>query len=143
MEYELEKLKKTTPNDDNDLERQVEIRGINVQPLPIPTTLMPSAHQELEIEDYQSESSEDVPASILFENEPLVQDEPRVTHYTVEPSVPKPPKPRKRRRKVSFDSKIGDWGDVKNLDAFLIRLYNYYAGKGLYCIILESVINLL
>lgn len=32
---------------------------------------------------------------------------------------------------------------IKNLDRFLIQIYNYYLRKGYYCIMLENIINLL
>ncbi|CAO3606851.1 unnamed protein product [Cunninghamella blakesleeana] len=48
------------------------------------------------------------------------------------------------RNKVStFDRTMWRWTNVENMDDFFQRVYTYYQGKGLYCILLSRLLNLL
>ncbi|RKP22634.1 autophagy protein Apg9-domain-containing protein [Syncephalis pseudoplumigaleata] len=48
-----------------------------------------------------------------------------------------------RSRVSSRERAIYEWTNVDNLDAFFRRVYNYYQGKGIYCILLYRLLNLL
>lgn len=47
------------------------------------------------------------------------------------------------RHLTAKDRALWNWGTLENMDEFLQEVYNYYTGKGLACIILTKVLNLL
>jgi hypothetical protein len=54
------------------------------------------------------------------------------------------PKPISTRERVTtYDRTMWRWANVENMDNFFERVYEYYQGKGLYCILLARFLNLL
>jgi autophagy-related protein 9 len=53
-----------------------------------------------------------------------------------------PPRPQMRGLDA-YERALWNWVNVYNLDAFLQEVYFYYEGKGIYCIALARVLNLL
>ena len=54
-----------------------------------------------------------------------------------------PPQPKQMRGLDAYERALWHWVNVYNLDAFLQEVYQYYQGKGIYCIALSRGLNLL
>ncbi|KAF9651480.1 APG9-domain-containing protein [Thelephora ganbajun] len=54
-----------------------------------------------------------------------------------------PPQPKQMRGLDAYERALWSWVNVYNLDAFLQEVYQYYQGKGIYCIALSRGLNLL
>lgn len=54
-----------------------------------------------------------------------------------------PPQPKQIRGLDAYERALWSWVNVYNLDAFLQEVYQYYQGKGIYCIALSRGLNLL
>jgi autophagy-related protein 9 len=81
---------------------------------------------------YASESSEDdleAPTSLILDKK------------YVEQQLPKPISTRERV--TTYDRTMWRWANVENMDNFFERVYEYYNGKGIYCILLARFLNLL
>lgn len=79
-----------------------------------------------------SESSEDeleAPKSLIIDKQ------------YVEQRLPKPISTRERV--TTYDRTMWRWANVENMDRFFERVYEYYQGKGIYCILLARFLNLL
>jgi Autophagy protein ATG9 len=103
----------------------------------------------VDIHDDESytDSDDEVPQSIQFETQPLMNRQ-----STTAPSRPFANRFVQNRnlietqvplRATANQGGITSWRDVKNIDVFLIRIYNYYRGKGLVNIILSEAANLI
>lgn len=44
---------------------------------------------------------------------------------------------------TTYDRTMWRWANVENMDNFFQRVYEYYEGKGIYCILLARLFNLL
>jgi len=55
----------------------------------------------------------------------------------------RPPQPKQMRGLDAYERALWSWVNVYNLDAFLQEVYQYYQGKGIYCIALSRGLNLL
>ncbi|KAI8646837.1 autophagy protein Apg9-domain-containing protein [Parasitella parasitica] len=58
-------------------------------------------------------------------------------------SLPIPITTSTRERVTTYDRTMWRWANVENMDDFFTRVYEYYQGKGLYCILLARLLNLL
>jgi autophagy-related protein 9 len=58
-------------------------------------------------------------------------------------SLPIPVTTSTRERVTTYDRTMWRWANVENMDHFFTRVYEYYQGKGLYCILLARLLNLL
>ena len=140
---------------ESDLEPPFELFGIEKAPkTPIAEETPPPniyindiEQQHIVHEEESSYSDEDAPASMQFEaKRPLISNAP-VDRDTFDLStgigrrvtreVPS------RESSISTSPIITCWKDVGNMDKFLSRIYEYYDGKGLYCIVLLYFTNLL
>jgi len=54
-----------------------------------------------------------------------------------------PPQQKQMRGLDAYERALWNWVNVYNLDAFLQEIYQYYQGKGIYCIALSRGLNLL
>lgn len=54
-----------------------------------------------------------------------------------------PSQPKQMRGLDAYERALWNWVNVYNLDAFLQEVYQYYQGKGIYCIVLSRGLNLL
>ena len=54
-----------------------------------------------------------------------------------------PPQQKQMRGLDAYERALWNWVNVYNLDAFLQEVYQYYQGKGIYCIALSRGLNLL
>ncbi|KAI9279166.1 autophagy protein Apg9-domain-containing protein [Sporodiniella umbellata] len=79
-------------------------------------------------QQYSSEEDEDLeaPASLILER-PTVNN---TAHST-------------REHVSTIDRTMWRWANVENMDYFFQRVYEYYQGKGIYCILLARLLNLL
>jgi hypothetical protein len=135
---------------DDDLEPPFEIHGIsNTKPPqfqePEQRTLDTPITVQFERMEENSESDEDVPPSILFESH----------HEEVQSRLIPPSNTRKAnrvithrqrtRRRINNSNRIELWEDVDRyeLDNFLKRIYDYYSGRGIYCILLDNLLSIL
>ncbi|KAG2212756.1 hypothetical protein INT46_010716 [Mucor plumbeus] len=57
-------------------------------------------------------------------------------------SLPIPVTTSTRERVTTYDRTMWRWANVENMDHFFTRVYEYYQGKGLYCILLARLLNL-
>lgn len=48
-----------------------------------------------------------------------------------------------REHVTTYDRTMWRWANVENMDDFFSRVYEYYQGKGIYCILLARFLNLL
>ncbi|KXS20089.1 APG9-domain-containing protein [Gonapodya prolifera JEL478] len=67
------------------------------------------------------------------------------SYYTHPPSHPLPPPPG-RGRLPPRDAALGLWSSIRTsaqLDKFLQRMYAYYVGRGLWCVVLDRVVGVL
>ncbi|EIE86687.1 hypothetical protein RO3G_11398 [Rhizopus delemar RA 99-880] len=48
-----------------------------------------------------------------------------------------------REHVSTHDRTMWRWANVENMDYFFQRVYEYYQGKGIYCILLARLLNLL
>lgn len=60
-----------------------------------------------------------------------------------QPTLPIPITTSTRERVSTYDRTMWRWANVENMDDFFTRVYEYYQGKGLYCILLARLLNLL
>jgi hypothetical protein len=106
-------------------------------------TAVQMPERPVSIEDFpESDSDDQAPPSMLFEQRPLLDQNPPPTH-TVEPRIPAFPLRRRATRYQPETKIIESWTDVQHLDEFLTRIYDYYQGKGLICIVIEQITDLL
>jgi hypothetical protein len=123
-----------TQESDDSLEPPFEVHGIaqptfhTVVPISRPTS----------IQDFQ-ESDDENPPSMFFEQRPLIDTQVRERPVDVNQRRPIP----LLRKRIQEQKIIENWNDVVQIDEFLVRIYEYYQGKGLICIILEQITNLL
>ncbi|CAO3682827.1 unnamed protein product [Rhizopus stolonifer] len=77
---------------------------------------------------YPSSDDEDLeaPASLILERPTTVN----TAHST-------------REHVSAHDRTSWRWANVENMDSFFQRVYEYYQGKGMYCILLARLLNLL
>jgi autophagy-related protein 9 len=55
-----------------------------------------------------------------------------------------PTEQQSTREHVSvYDRTMWRWANVENMDDFFQRVYDYFQGKGLYCILLARLLNLM
>lgn len=91
----------------------------------------------------------EAPASLLIERQPSLSPQLRY-----EPSSRRRPmwqqqqeqeqeEPHRTAHVSTFDRTMWRWTNVENMDDFFQKVYNYYQGKGLYCILLARLLNLL
>jgi hypothetical protein len=106
-------------------------------------TAIPMPERPVSIEDFpESDSDDQAPPSMLFEQRPLLDQNPG-------PAQQVPPRIRDfplRRRTTRYEPEtkiIESWADVQHLDEFLTRIYDFYKGKGLLCIVIEQITDLL
>ncbi|KAI9023081.1 autophagy protein Apg9-domain-containing protein [Phycomyces nitens] len=100
--------------------------------------------------DDSDESDGEVPASLLVEEPPHREyylDRGNPLHYSQDTDLDTPPqndRPQSTMHHMSaYDRAIWRWTNVQNLDVFFQRVYDYYQGKGIYCILLGRLLNLL
>ncbi|KAJ3313020.1 autophagy protein atg9 [Boothiomyces sp. JEL0838] len=165
-EMELENFQKglSQEESDSDLEPPFEIHGISPaqnqtfpHPLepklfdgdfaPFPQTVKTeqgNIPMHNTVNDFPDTDSDDqAPESIQFEMRPLVaEDRPPNRQYDLS-HLQTRPEPLRNRQRQDPRPKITGWKDVRNLDSFLTRIYNYYEGKGFVCIILNQITDLL
>ncbi|KAJ3258437.1 autophagy protein atg9 [Boothiomyces macroporosus] len=165
-EMELENFQKglSQEESDSDLEPPFEIHGISPaqnqtfpHPLepklfdgdfaPFPQTVkteQSNIPMHTTVNDFPDTDSDDqAPESIQFEMRPLVaEDRPPNRQYDLS-HLQTRPEPVRNRQRQNPRPKITGWKDVRNLDSFLTRIYNYYEGKGFVCIILNQITDLL
>ncbi|CAJ0766075.1 4724_t:CDS:10 [Entrophospora sp. SA101] len=98
----------------------------------------PQRYQQIPTKELDEDSdidSNEAPPSLIIETPPAQQQPP----------------PSRARSIASHRSGGGDikeqtmwkWANVENLDVFFERVYAYYIGKGLYCILLSRCLSLL
>lgn len=51
--------------------------------------------------------------------------------------------PSTREHVTTYDRTMWRWANVENMDDFFNRVYEYFQGKGIYCILLARLLNLL
>jgi autophagy-related protein 9 len=71
--------------------------------------------------------------------DPSFETGPTADDADGEPAAPRP----QMRGLDAYERALWNWVNVYNLDAFLQEVYFYYEGKGIYCIALARVLNLL
>lgn len=52
-------------------------------------------------------------------------------------------RPSTRDHVTAYDRTMWRWANVENMDDFFNRVYEYFQGKGIYCILLARLLNLL
>ncbi|KAI7870405.1 autophagy protein Apg9-domain-containing protein [Spinellus fusiger] len=91
------------------------------------------------------DSDLEAPASLLVENtsqQPFLQRTNPLL-YSQEAYHESPPQPQSTLHHMSaYDRTMWRWTNVQNMDTFFQRVYDYYLGKGVYCIILSRLLNL-
>lgn len=88
-----------------------------------------SFHQPPYFQTTDSSDNEDMeaPPSLILEQHTL----PTTTHKSTRDHV------------STYDRTMWRWANVENMDDFFNRVYEYFQGKGLYCILLARLLNLL
>lgn len=106
-----------------------------------------SHYAQLATQDSEDALSDDLeaPASLLVE-QPHEQDEeeqepPRHVRQRQLPTSSS--SPSRHDRMTTYDRTMWRWANVADLDHFFQRVYAYYQGKGIYCILLARFLNLL
>ncbi|GAN11252.1 APG9-domain-containing protein [Mucor ambiguus] len=89
---------------------------------------------------YHSEEEEDDDDMLEAPNSLLVDPSQQQQR---QPSLPIPITTSTRERVSTYDRTMWRWANVENMDDFFTRVYEYYQGKGLYCILLARLLNLL
>ncbi|KAL7328527.1 autophagy protein atg9 [Mucor circinelloides] len=90
---------------------------------------------------YSEEEEEDddmleAPNSLLVDPQQQQQRQPSLP-------IPITTSTSTRERVSTYDRTMWRWANVENMDDFFTRVYEYYQGKGLYCILLARLLNLL
>jgi autophagy-related protein 9 len=98
----------------------------------------------------RSAVSGDAPILPVGAELPSVSAPPRPSELSVDDTGvdadgdPSSSRPRPTMRGLdAYERALWNWVNVYNLDAFLQEVYYYYEGKGIYCIALSRVLNLL
>ncbi|ORZ16327.1 autophagy protein Apg9-domain-containing protein [Absidia repens] len=104
-------------------------------------------------EDDDDESDLEAPASLLVEKPQQQQQQEELRHHQPSTSTRKRTTWQEDKQytstgstqtKVStLDRTMWRWTNVENMDDFFQKVYNYYQGKGLYCILMARLLNLL
>jgi Autophagy protein ATG9 len=133
---------KPNSESESDLEPPFELYGIEQ-----PKELQPTATtQQFIVHEEESDySDDDVPPSMQFEVQPLINNFKVVVDrdtFDLSTGIGKHA-PTVQSSSSSIPPIISSWKDVGNMDEFLSRIYEYYTGKGLYCITLLVLTNLL
>ncbi len=109
---------KTSSDSEDSLEPPFEVHGISqtAQTTTFPPfqTTITIPTKPTSIEDFaESDSDDQAPPSMLFEQRPLLNPAPRP------PEIPF----ARRRQRYEPEKVIESWADVQNLDEFLTRVY--------------------
>lgn len=91
---------------------------------------------------YYSEEEEEDDDMLEAPNSLLVDPSQQQQHQR-QPTLPIPITTSTRERVSTYDRTMWRWANVENMDDFFTRVYEYYQGKGLYCILLARLLNLL
>ncbi|KAI8048954.1 autophagy protein Apg9-domain-containing protein [Gilbertella persicaria] len=85
-------------------------------------------HTPFQPQYYAEEQDElEAPDSLFLER----QTPPYPTHHST------------RGKVTTYDRTMWRWANVENMDDFFQRVYDYYQGKGIYCILLARLLNVL
>lgn len=84
-----------------------------------------SSDEEFTLNQVHYEEDLEAPSSLLLEN---IQNKPPVSMFG---------------KITTYDRTMWRWTNVENMDTFFQRVYEYYEGKGIYCILLARLFNLL
>lgn len=95
-------------------------------------------NQEEEEEDEEDDDMLEAPNSLLVD--PSQQQQQQQQRHA---TLPIPITTSTRERVSTYDRTMWRWANVENMDDFFTRVYEYYQGKGLYCILLARLLNLL
>lgn len=166
-------LLRSPPSDDEITLNTVSSKKRGKQPASIKNKIQFTSHRQYQplqqhpsnISDNEDDSDSDLeaPASLLIEQQNFNTAENHIEEDEEEEDgaafLP-PPSTWQRKRKTNknknsndststrnrvstFDRTMWRWTNVENMDDFFQRVYAYYQGKGLYCILLSRLLNLL
>lgn len=85
---------------------------------------------------YSEDEDLEAPASLILER-------PQTATTTINANNTTISRHSTREHVSTHDRTMWRWANVENMDYFFQRVYEYYQGKGIYCILLARLLNLL
>lgn len=104
-------------------------------------------HSQQHSDSEQDDDDLEAPASLMLEQTPE-DHSPLSTESHHKEQLPRPALSGQttsstRQHMTAFDRTMWRWTNVSNMDDFFKRVYDYYQGRGMYCILLARFLNLL
>lgn len=97
--------------------------------------------------DSSDDDDMEAPASLILDRNSIQQQHQQHQQQQQQQQRQRPILPTTttstREHVTTYDRTMWRWTNVENMDDFFNRVYEYFQGKGIYCILLARLLNLL